>query len=98
MKPGRSRRPQGTSGTFLGFRSVKHRISFSILFVYLCLSVFLCGSPGLLFGQGPPAKPQPARERIDLLVTGGTVVTMDGQRRILEHGAEIGRASCRERV
>lgn len=46
-----------------------------ILFVFL-----ICGSPfvsGSLFGQG----------KADLLVTNGAVVTMDGQRRVIEGGA-----------
>src|SRR6266849_194622 len=61
------------------------------------------------------------KEKIDMLVAGGTVVTMNAERRIIEDGAvagkgdaivavgsrasieakyaaEIGRASCRERV
>jgi len=56
------------------------------LFFYLCLFVFICDSPGLLYGQSARAKPR-AGEKIDLLVTGGIVVTMDAQRRILDDGA-----------
>jgi 5-methylthioadenosine/S-adenosylhomocysteine deaminase len=55
--------------------------------VYLCLAVFIGGSPRSLLAQAVPAKHAPARERIDLLVVGGSVVTMDAQRRIVEDGA-----------
>jgi len=65
-------------------RNLRFRISF---FLYLFLSVFLCSSPGLLFAQGAPAGKSPAREKVDLLVAGGTIVTMDAQRRMLEDGA-----------
>ena len=34
-----------------------------------------------------PATPAFARQRVDLIVVHGTVITMDGQRRILEDGA-----------
>ena len=46
--------------------------------LYLCLSVFICGSS---------LAAQTRKERVDLLVTGGTVVTMDGERRVIEDGA-----------
>jgi 5-methylthioadenosine/S-adenosylhomocysteine deaminase len=36
-----------------------------------------------------PAQAQGKRERVDLLVTGGTVVTMDAQRRVIEDGALV---------
>ncbi len=65
-------------------RNLRLRLS---LFLYLCLSVLIFGASVSLVGQGAPAKPQPGRAKIDLLVTGGTIVTMDGQRRILEDGA-----------
>jgi hypothetical protein len=44
----------------------------------------------LLIGCLPaaiPATPAYARQRVDLIVVHGTVVTMDGTRRILENGA-----------
>jgi 5-methylthioadenosine/S-adenosylhomocysteine deaminase len=44
----------------------------------LCLLVCLCGPTALSAG---------AREKADLLVTGGTVVTMDAQRRVIVDGA-----------
>ena len=37
-----------------------------------------------VFSLSPPAG---AKDKVDLLVTGGTVVTMDGQRRVIEDGA-----------
>jgi 5-methylthioadenosine/S-adenosylhomocysteine deaminase len=42
--------------------------------LYLCLSVFICGSA---FGQ----------EKVDLVVSHGTIVTMDSQRRVMDDGA-----------
>jgi 5-methylthioadenosine/S-adenosylhomocysteine deaminase len=42
----------------------------------LCLSVFICGFPPLF-----------AQENADLLVSGGTIVTMDAERRVIEDGA-----------
>lgn len=50
----------------------------SRLLVYLCLSVFIGGCVGLLTG---------AKGRADLIVAGGTVVTMDAQKRVIEDGA-----------
>jgi 5-methylthioadenosine/S-adenosylhomocysteine deaminase len=35
----------------------------------------------------PAAKPSPGRQTADLLISGGTVITMDGARRILDDGA-----------
>jgi len=58
----------------------------AFLVLYLCLSVFICGSISPLLGQAP-AKAPPAHEKIDLLVAGGTVVTMDAERRVVEDGA-----------
>lgn len=58
-----------------------------LLTFYLCLSACICGFGVSLFGQAAPPKQRPAREKVDLLVAGGTVVTMDAQRRILEDGA-----------
>ena len=57
-------------------------VGVSILWFHLCLSVFICGAVGLLL-----ASPAAAKEKADLLVTGGTVVTMDAQRRVIEGGA-----------
>jgi len=51
-------------------------------FLYLCSSVFLCGS--FLFAACANAQP---REKADLLVVGGWYVTMDGARRVIEDGA-----------
>jgi 5-methylthioadenosine/S-adenosylhomocysteine deaminase len=39
----------------------------------------------LIFASGAGARP--AKERVDLIVTGGTVVTMDANRRVIEDGA-----------
>jgi len=58
-----------------------------VLSLYLCLSVFICGSVGPLQAQRAPARTSPPREKIDLLVSGGTLVTMDAQRRVLDDGA-----------
>ncbi len=58
------------------------RVVFSLALIVSCL-VFA----GALFGQGAPAKARPGREKIDLLVAGGTVITMDAERRVLEDGA-----------
>jgi 5-methylthioadenosine/S-adenosylhomocysteine deaminase len=46
----------------------------------------MCVFPLWLSAQTPPAK-APARERVDLIVSGGTVVTMDAARRVIEDGA-----------
>ena len=50
----------------------------SRLFLYLCFSVFIGGWVGLLTG---------AKGQADLIVAGGTVVTMDAQKRVIEDGA-----------
>ena len=67
----------------------EQRKSSHLLFLVLalCCSVLLCGSISPLSGQSTAAKKRPAGEKIDLLVTGGTVVTMDAQRRVLDEGA-----------
>ena len=44
---------------------------------------------GILASLGTPA---PARESVDILITGGTVITMDAARRVLEDGAVAVRA------
>src|SRR5712692_10601783 len=76
MNADKSRR---TSGMKVGPRV---RGAVVCLILHLCLAVFICGSSVSLFGQAAPQK-----ERIDLLVSGGTVVTMDAQHRIVEDGA-----------
>jgi 5-methylthioadenosine/S-adenosylhomocysteine deaminase len=58
----------------------KHRVP--LLCLYLCLAVFICGAFDLLL-----ARPASAKEHVDLVVTNGTVVTMDAQRHVLENGA-----------
>ncbi len=57
-------------------------VGVSILWFHLCLSVFICGA-----GCVALALPAAAKEKADLLVAGGTVVTMDAQRRVIENGA-----------
>lgn len=54
----------------------------SFLGFHLCLSVFICGAICVALASAAFAK-----EKADLLVTNGTVVTMDGQRRVIEDGA-----------
>jgi 5-methylthioadenosine/S-adenosylhomocysteine deaminase len=44
--------------------------------------VFICGAFDLLL-----ARPASAKQHVDLVVTNGTVVTMDAQRHVLENGA-----------
>ena len=61
-------------------RNGQHR--FPIFCLYLCLAVFICGVFDLLI-----PRPASAKERVDLVVTNGTVVTMDAQRRVIENGA-----------
>jgi 5-methylthioadenosine/S-adenosylhomocysteine deaminase len=46
------------------------------------LSAFICCS--VIFSLPPTAR---AKDKVDLLVTGGTVITMDGQKRVIEDGA-----------
>jgi len=59
---------------------VRWRISY--LSLYLCLSVFSCG-----FTAIPAAAAAWAKEKADVIVAGGTVVTMDAQKRVIEDGA-----------
>ena len=54
------------------------RFMTSRLYVYLWLAVFIGGWVGLLTG---------AKGQADLIVAGGTVVTMDAQKRVIEDGA-----------
>ena len=51
-------------------------------FFHLCLFVFICGCILLL-----PGCTRDTREQVDLLVSGGTLVTMDAAGRIVEDGA-----------
>ena len=61
---------------------LKYKHRFPLLCLYLCLAVFICGAFDLLL-----ARPASAKEHVDLVVTNGTVVTMDAQRHVLENGA-----------
>jgi 5-methylthioadenosine/S-adenosylhomocysteine deaminase len=58
------------------------RSEFSTCLLHLCLSAFICGC--ILYLFAPAAF---AREKADLIVTNGTVVTMDPARRVIENGA-----------
>lgn len=50
---------------------------------FFCLSVSVC-----ICGSAPSwAQEKAAPQRVDLLISGGTVVTMDAQRRVIEDGA-----------
>jgi 5-methylthioadenosine/S-adenosylhomocysteine deaminase len=49
---------------------------------HLCVSVFICGCAA--FSAAAIAK-----EKVDLIVSGGTVVTMDAQRRVIADGAVV---------
>jgi 5-methylthioadenosine/S-adenosylhomocysteine deaminase len=54
-----------------------------VALVFVCVAfVFVAG---LKIGAQEPASPKPANF-VDLLITGGTVVTMDADRRIIENG------------
>jgi len=72
-------------------RAAPRQLLSRFLPLYLCLSVFICGfSPGVYAQAKAPkqaAKKAPALERVDLLIAGGTVVTMDAGRRVLQDGA-----------
>jgi 5-methylthioadenosine/S-adenosylhomocysteine deaminase len=54
-------------------------------------SVFIRGACALFFLLSA-APPTPAQETVDLLITGGTVITMDAQRRVWNDGAVAVRA------
>jgi 5-methylthioadenosine/S-adenosylhomocysteine deaminase len=56
------------------------KLASRFLVLYLCSSVFICGFTVF---------PASAKEKADLLVTGGTVVTMDTQKRVIEDGAVV---------
>jgi 5-methylthioadenosine/S-adenosylhomocysteine deaminase len=64
----------------------RHKFSGFISSFYLCSSAFICGAffPLCLLSLAPSTL---AQEKADLLITGGTVITMDAQRRVLEDGA-----------
>src|ERR1700723_513061 len=55
---------------------------FPLLRLCLCMCAFVCGAGALLNPQTASAK-----DKVDLLVTNCTVVTMDVQRRVIENGA-----------
>lgn len=72
-------------------RAAPRQLLSRLLPLYLCLSVFLCGFSPRVYAQAKApkqaAKKAPALEKVDLLVAGGTIVTMDAGRRVLEDGA-----------
>jgi 5-methylthioadenosine/S-adenosylhomocysteine deaminase len=53
-----------------------------------CVMMILAGAPKTSAQGQPPASAKPANF-VDLLITGGTVVTMDADRRIIENGYVI---------
>src|SRR5580704_18647356 len=53
---------------------------------YRCSARFIPGAFCLLFFL-TRALATSAQEKVDLLITGGTVITMDAQRRVLDDGA-----------
>ena len=55
---------------------------FPLLRLCLCMCAFMCGLGSLLNPQTASAK-----DKVDLLVTNGTVITMDAQRHVIENGA-----------
>ena len=57
---------------------------------YLLFSIFAFHT----FAQAPPAAKATAKQRADLLVIGGTIVTMDAERRVIEDGAIAIRGSA----
>jgi 5-methylthioadenosine/S-adenosylhomocysteine deaminase len=56
------------------------------VFSFVVHSLLLCCIAFLLPAMGSA---QDKHDKVDLLVTGGTVVTMDGQRRVIENGAVV---------
>jgi 5-methylthioadenosine/S-adenosylhomocysteine deaminase len=50
-------------------------------------AVLLLVLTALSFAPAPPREQAEQKERADLVVSGGTIVTMDGQRRVIEDGA-----------
>jgi 5-methylthioadenosine/S-adenosylhomocysteine deaminase len=81
MEKRKSKMGPGKIAHDLCARAVASR-SISLVCSYLCLSAFICGAFDLLAPRAAFGK-----DRVDLLVTNGTVITMDAQRRVIEHGA-----------
>jgi 5-methylthioadenosine/S-adenosylhomocysteine deaminase len=50
------------------------------------LTASICATLLILGSQAGPARAQGKREKVDLIVSGGTLVTMDGGRRLIEDG------------
>src|SRR5580658_2441265 len=69
----------------------RHKFSGLVFSFYRCSSAFICGAIFLLCLRSL-APSTLAQEKVDLLITGGTVITMDAQRRVLEDGAVATRA------
>jgi 5-methylthioadenosine/S-adenosylhomocysteine deaminase len=64
----------------------RHKFSGFVSRFYLCSSAFIWSAFFLLCLLSP-APSTHAQEKVDLLLTGGTVITMDTQRRVLDDGA-----------
>jgi 5-methylthioadenosine/S-adenosylhomocysteine deaminase len=64
-------------------KMTRRRIRFAVLIFYFLFSIFAF----LANAQAPPAAKAPAKQRADLLITSGTIVTMDAGHRIIEDGA-----------
>jgi 5-methylthioadenosine/S-adenosylhomocysteine deaminase len=62
--------------------NARDAMRFAVSHLGLCLSLLIGGAIGLLMPQVVSAK-----DKVDLLVTNGTVITMDAQRRVIENGA-----------
>jgi 5-methylthioadenosine/S-adenosylhomocysteine deaminase len=60
---------------------------------YLSLSVFICGCLSLVVARQAPQTPSIAKASVDLIVSGGTIVTMDAERRVIPDGALVVRGS-----
>jgi 5-methylthioadenosine/S-adenosylhomocysteine deaminase len=67
------------SFTLIGAQAPKRLL---VSHLHLCLFLLMGGAIGLLMPQVVIAK-----DKVDLLVTNGTVITMDAQRRVIENGA-----------
>jgi 5-methylthioadenosine/S-adenosylhomocysteine deaminase len=66
--------------------SSKSRFLSLISRFYQCSSAFISGAVAFVFLLSA-ASPTRAQEKADLLITGGTVITMDAQRHVLDDGA-----------